>query len=160
MKLSHLILGMIPLALAAVSSAATQPAAGGLVYAVTYFEAAAPDVAHAAALTRQFAAASLKEPNNAGFEAFQEIGRPSRIATLEAWHDKAGSARSKSGRSTGFLSPRPAHRAVPLRSMSSPMSMSSRQARTKPGRWSRRSLKRGARCPAIYGSMFCKWTAT
>ena len=103
MKLSHLILGMIPLALAAVSSAATQPAAGGLVYAVTYFEAAAPDVAHAAALTRQFAAASLKEPNNAGFEAFQEIGRPSRVATLEAWHDKAASdAHSASASASAF----------------------------------------------------------
>jgi quinol monooxygenase YgiN len=89
MRLSHLVLGLVPLALAAVHSAAAQQAGGGAVYTVTYFEAAAPDVAHAAALTRQFAIASRKEPGNAGVEAFQEIGRPSRLALFSAWHDKA-----------------------------------------------------------------------
>lgn len=92
MRLSHLVLGLVPFALAAVSSAAAQPAAGDSpAYTVTYFEAAAPDVAHAVTLSRQFAAASLKEPGNADFEAFQEIGRPSRFALFEAWRDKAAS---------------------------------------------------------------------
>ncbi|HEV2097991.1 MAG TPA: antibiotic biosynthesis monooxygenase [Stellaceae bacterium] len=89
MKLSHLVLGLVPLALAALPSTAAQAAGSGLVYTVTYFEAAAPDVAHAAALAREFAAGARKEAGNAGFDAFQEIGRPSRFAMLEAWHDKA-----------------------------------------------------------------------
>jgi quinol monooxygenase YgiN len=87
MRFSQLVLGLVPLALAAVHSAAAQQA-GGAAYTVTYFEAAAPDVAHAVALTMQFVAASRKEPGNTGFEAFQEIGRPSRFALFEAWHDK------------------------------------------------------------------------
>jgi len=91
MRLSQLVfgLGLVPLALAAVHSAAAQQAADTAVYAVTYFEAATPDVAQAVALTRQFAAVSRKEPGSAGVEALQEIGRPSRFALLEGWHDKA-----------------------------------------------------------------------
>jgi quinol monooxygenase YgiN len=89
MRLSQLVLGLVPLALATVHSAAAQQAAGGAVYTVTYFEAAAPDVAQAAELTRDFAAASRKEPGSAGAKAFQEIGRPSRLALLAAWQDKA-----------------------------------------------------------------------
>ena len=58
MRFSHLVLGLVPLALAAVHSAAAQQAGGAAVYAVTYFEAAAPDIAKAVALTRQFAAAT------------------------------------------------------------------------------------------------------
>jgi quinol monooxygenase YgiN len=88
MRFSHLVLGLVPLALAAVHSAHAQQAGGGAVYAVTYFEAAAPDVAQAAALARQFAETSRKEPGNAGFEGVEEIGRPSRFALFEAWHDK------------------------------------------------------------------------
>jgi|SRR5271170_707439 quinol monooxygenase YgiN len=91
MRLSHLVLGLVPLAFAAMHSAAAQPAGGNLAYTITYFEAAAPNVPHANALAREFAAASLEEPGNAGFEAFQEIGRPSRFAMLEAWHDKTAS---------------------------------------------------------------------
>jgi quinol monooxygenase YgiN len=89
MKFSQLVLGLVPLALASVHSAAAQQAGGGAVYTVTYFEAAAPNVSHAVELTRQFAQSSRKEPGSAGFEAFQEIGRPSRFALVEAWHDKA-----------------------------------------------------------------------
>ena len=94
MRLSHLVLAMAPLAvvplvLAAVHPAAAQQAGGAAVYTVTYFEAAAPDVARAAALTRQFATVSRKERGNAGFDAFQEIGRPSRFALVAAWRDKA-----------------------------------------------------------------------
>lgn len=103
MRFSQLVLGLLPLALATVHSAAAQPAGGGAVYTVTYFEAAAPDVAHAAALTQQFVAASRKEPGNAGFEAFQEIGRPSRFALFEAWRDKtAADAHDKGPAVTAF----------------------------------------------------------
>jgi len=89
MRFSHLVLGLIPLALTAVHSAHAQQAGGAAVYTVTYFEAAAPDVAPAAALARQFAETSRKEPGNSGFEAFEEIGRPSRFALFEGWHDRA-----------------------------------------------------------------------
>ena len=103
MRFSHLVLGLVPLALATVHSAAAQQAGGGAVYTVTYFEAAAPDVAHAVALTQQFVAASRKEPGNAGFEAFQEIGRPSRFALFEAWRDKtAADAHDKGPAVTAF----------------------------------------------------------
>jgi quinol monooxygenase YgiN len=88
MRLSHLVLGLVPLAFAAVNSARAQQAGNAPVYAVTYFEAAMPDVAPAAALTRQFAEAARKEPGNTGFDAFEEIGRPSRFALFEAWRDK------------------------------------------------------------------------
>jgi quinol monooxygenase YgiN len=77
----------------AMALVATRPADavqdGAAVFAVTYFEAAATDVAPAGALVRQFAEASRKAPGNAGFEAFEEIGRPSRFAIFEAWRDKA-----------------------------------------------------------------------
>jgi quinol monooxygenase YgiN len=103
MRFSHLVLGLIPLALATVHSAAAQQAGGAAVYAVTYFEAAAPDIAKVIALTHQFVVASRKEPGNAGFEAFQEIGRPSRFALVEAWHDKAAAdAHDKAAASTAF----------------------------------------------------------
>jgi quinol monooxygenase YgiN len=105
MRLSHLVfgLGLVPLALAAVHSAAAQQAGGAAAYTVTYFEAAATDVAQAVALIRQFVAASRKEPGNAGFEAFQEIGRPSRFALFEAWRDKAAAdAHAKAAAATTF----------------------------------------------------------
>jgi quinol monooxygenase YgiN len=83
-----LALGMLAMALASVRPADAAETAAA-VYAVTYFEAAAPDIARVAADVRQFAEASRKEPGNAGFEVFQEIGRPSRFAMFEGWHDKA-----------------------------------------------------------------------
>ncbi len=93
MRFSHLVLGLVPMALTPLVLAAANPAsaqpAGGAAYTVTYFEAAAPDVAQAAALSRQLAAANRKEPGSAGCQAFQEIGRPSRLALFAAWRDKA-----------------------------------------------------------------------
>jgi quinol monooxygenase YgiN len=94
MQLSHLVLGLAPLGLASLALAAADPAAaqtagGSAVYSVTYFEAAAPETAAAAALARQLAETSRKEPGNIRFDAFQEIGRSSRFALFEAWRDKA-----------------------------------------------------------------------
>jgi quinol monooxygenase YgiN len=94
-----LILGA---ALAATESAAAAPASGP-VYAVTYFEAAAPDIAKVAADLRQFETASRKAPGNAGFEAFQEIARPSRFVIVEAWQDKtAADAHSAAAATAAF----------------------------------------------------------
>jgi quinol monooxygenase YgiN len=74
------------------ADAATDATQGsGAVYAVTYFEAAVTDVPKAAALAKQFAAASRREPGNTGFAALEEIGRPSRFTIFEGWHDKAAS---------------------------------------------------------------------
>lgn len=81
-------IGMVGMAVASIRPVAAAPT-NGPVYAVTYFEAAAPDVAKVAAEIRQFAAASRTEAGNAGFAAFQEIPRRSRFAIVEAWREKA-----------------------------------------------------------------------
>jgi quinol monooxygenase YgiN len=77
------------LAMAVVATPAQAAEAGGPVYIVTYFEAAAPDVAKVAADLRQFAAASRKAPGNLAHDGFQEIGRPSRFAIFQGWRDSA-----------------------------------------------------------------------
>jgi quinol monooxygenase YgiN len=81
--------GLAAMAVAAATRPVPAAETGGAVYAVTYFEAAAPDVAKAAADLRQFATASRKAPGNLAYDAFQEIGRPSRFAIFEGWRDKA-----------------------------------------------------------------------
>jgi quinol monooxygenase YgiN len=81
-------IGIVGMAVASIRPVAAAPNSGP-VYAVTYFEAAAPDIAKVAADVRQFDAASRNEAGNAGFAAFQEIPRPSRFAIVEAWRDKA-----------------------------------------------------------------------
>jgi quinol monooxygenase YgiN len=68
--------------------AATQPAAGGPVYIVTYFEVGPPSASQTVGLLRQFAAATRKADGNAGFMALQETARPSRFAMVEVWRDK------------------------------------------------------------------------
>jgi quinol monooxygenase YgiN len=85
-----LALGMFAMALAAAGSANAVENSGA-VYAVTYFEAASPDIAKVAADLRQYVAGSRKQTGNAGFEAFEEIGRPSRFAIFEGWQNKAAS---------------------------------------------------------------------
>ena len=76
------------MALASTGPAEAAPT-NGAVYIVAYFEAAPADVAKVAAEVRQFAAASRKEPGNLAFDAFQEIGRPSRFAIFDGWQDMA-----------------------------------------------------------------------
>jgi len=85
MRLSHLIFG-----LAALAFATPRPvhAEDVVVYVVTYFDVAPTAAAETAALVRQQAEASRKENGNSSFQAFAEIGRPNRFATLEAWRDK------------------------------------------------------------------------
>jgi quinol monooxygenase YgiN len=113
MRISHLVLGLvplglvplglIPLALSAARPAAAQPAGGGAVYSVTYFEAAAPETASVAAIARQLAETSRKEPGNLAFDAFQEIGRPSRFALFAAWRDQAAADAGTSSASAAAL---------------------------------------------------------
>src|SRR5882762_5183507 len=85
MRLSHLIFG-----LAALAFATPRPvhAEDVVVYVVIYFDVAPTAAAETAALVRQQAEASRKENGNSSFQAFAEIGRPNRFATLEAWRDK------------------------------------------------------------------------
>ena len=100
--LFSLALGVLAMALT-VTGAANAAENGGAVYAVTYFEAAAPDVSKVAADASRFAAASRKQAGNAGFAAFQELGRPSRFAIFEGWHDKAASdAHNSAATTTAF----------------------------------------------------------
>ena len=89
MRLSHLVLGVILMVATALGPANAQNAASGSVYRISYFEAAAPEVAATAKLVREFAAARRAAPGNLGFVGFQEVGRPSRFALFEAWRDKA-----------------------------------------------------------------------
>ncbi len=76
----------------------------GTVYSICYFGVAAPEVAAAARLTRAFATASGKEPGNIRFAAFQEIGRPSRFAIFEAWHDKTAAGAHQAAAATAAWS--------------------------------------------------------
>ncbi len=75
----------------------------GPVYIVTYFDVAPSAATQSAAIARQYAEASRKEDGNAGFEAFEEIGRPSRFALLGAWRDtKASEAHNAGPAATAF----------------------------------------------------------
>jgi quinol monooxygenase YgiN len=93
------VFGILAMALAATGPAGAAQT-NGAVFTVTYFEAAITDVAKAAALTKQFAAASRAEAGNAGFEGFEEIGRPSRFAIFEGWHDKTAADTHKTAAAT------------------------------------------------------------
>ncbi len=89
MRLFHFIPVAVILAAAAHRPAQAENVVAGSVYEVSYFEAAVADIAATAGLARAFAAATRKEPGNAGCGAFQEIGRPSRFAIVSAWQDSA-----------------------------------------------------------------------
>jgi quinol monooxygenase YgiN len=117
MRISHLVLNLVPLSLfsLALSSAPTtaaQPTGGGAAYSVTYFEAAAPEITAVSAIARQFAESGRKEPGNIGFDAFQEIGRPSRFALFEAWRDKAAADAGTTSTSAAALREKMAPRLV------------------------------------------------
>ena len=91
-------LGVFAMAVAASGSA--DAADTGAVYAVLYFEAAAPDIAKVAADVRRVVMASRKQAGNIGFEGFEEIGRPSRFAIFEGWQSKAASDAHNAAAST------------------------------------------------------------
>jgi quinol monooxygenase YgiN len=103
MRLANAFLGLAGLALAAASPLHAEENVNAPVYIVTYFEVAPPAAAQAAALTRHYAESSRKESGNAGFEIFEEIGRPSRFAILAAWRDqKAADAHNEGPAATAF----------------------------------------------------------
>ena len=103
MRFSHLIFFVAVLALAMVQPVHAEENVNGPVYLVTYFDVAPTASAESAAIARQYAEASRKEDGNAGFEVFQEIGRPSRFAMLEVWRDKkASDAHNAAAAATAF----------------------------------------------------------
>jgi len=88
MRFQYLIFALAALVLGTAGPLYAEETMNGPVYIVTYFDVAPTSTQQSAALAREFADASRKEDGNAGFEAFEEIGRPSRFATLEIWRDK------------------------------------------------------------------------
>ena len=100
MRLFHFIPAAVILALAAYRPAHAEKVVDASVYEASYFEAAAADTAATARLARAFAEAGRKEPGNAGFGAFQEIGRPSRFAIFSAWHDNSAADVHRSAATT------------------------------------------------------------
>ena len=88
MRFSNLVFVLAALCLATVRPVYAEETMNGPVYIVTYFDVAPTAAQQSAGIVRDFADASRKEDGNAGFEAFEEIGRPSRFATLEIWRDK------------------------------------------------------------------------
>ena len=101
MRLSHLIFFAAALGLATARPVDAEDTMPGPVYLVTYFDVAPTAAQQSAAITREYAEASRKEDGNAGFEAFEEIGRPSRFATLEVWRDKKAADAHEAG-AAGF----------------------------------------------------------
>jgi quinol monooxygenase YgiN len=103
MRLSHLILSLAALSIAAVPPLRAEEPMNAPVYVVTDFEVAPPAASQGTAIARQYAEASRKEDGNLGFEVFEEIARPSRFAMLGSWRDKkASGAHSASGPATAF----------------------------------------------------------
>jgi quinol monooxygenase YgiN len=88
MPLRYLIFAVAALVLGTTGPLSAEETMNGPVYIVTYFDVAPNAAQQSAGIVRDFADASRKEDGNAGFEAFAEIGRPSRFATLEIWRDK------------------------------------------------------------------------
>jgi quinol monooxygenase YgiN len=88
MRLRYLIFAVAALVLGTTGPLSAEETMNGPVYIVTYFDVAPNAAQQSAGIVRDFADASRKEDGNAGFEAFAEIGRPSRFATLEIWRDK------------------------------------------------------------------------
>jgi quinol monooxygenase YgiN len=88
MRLSYLIFFAAALGLATARPVDAEDTVPSPLYIVTYFDVAPTSTQQSAGIIREAADASRKGHGNAGFEAFEEIGRPSRFATLEIWRDK------------------------------------------------------------------------
>jgi quinol monooxygenase YgiN len=102
MRLSHLIIGVAALALAAVRPGYAEDAVNTPIYVVSYFDVAPTATVETATLLRQYTEAAREEAGNLSLEAFEEIGRPNRFAILDEWRDKPaleahGAAASTSG---------------------------------------------------------------
>jgi quinol monooxygenase YgiN len=88
MRFSQLILSLAALGLVIARPVNAEEPVNSPVYAVTYFEVAPAAAGQAAGLARQYAEASRKEAGNVAFDMLTEIGRPNRLAVLQAWRDK------------------------------------------------------------------------
>jgi quinol monooxygenase YgiN len=103
MRLQYVIFVAAALCLAAVRPVHAEDTMSSPVYIVTYFDVAPTAAQQSAAISSEFAAASRKEDGNTGFEVFEEIGRPSRFAILEAWRDnKAADAHNAGPAASAF----------------------------------------------------------
>jgi quinol monooxygenase YgiN len=91
MRFSRLIISLAALGLVIARPVDAEDPVNSPVYAVTYFEVAPASAGQVASLARQHADATRKENGNVGYEIFAEIGRPNRLAILEAWKDKGAS---------------------------------------------------------------------
>ena len=97
MRFSQLLFFAAALCLMTVRPVHPEDTMSGPVYIVTYFDVAPTAAQQSLTIARQFAEASRKEDGNAGFEVFEEIGRPSRFAILEVWRDKKASDAHNAG---------------------------------------------------------------
>src|SRR5206468_3944158 len=88
MDLAKIILCMAALVFSMVRSVDAEETVNGPIYIVTYFDVAPSAAGQSVEIGRQYAEASRKEGGNQGFYLLQEIGRPNRLAILEAWRDK------------------------------------------------------------------------
>ena len=91
MRLRYLIFALAALLLETAGPGYAEESMNGPVYVVTYFDVTPTAAQQSAGIVREFADASRKAEGNAGFEAFEEIARPSRFALLETWRDKKAS---------------------------------------------------------------------
>jgi quinol monooxygenase YgiN len=81
-----LVLALLPFA--AVTAAQAQDAGDSAVYAVTYIDVTPTTRAADAALLRQLAAASRKEPGVVRYEVFQRGTPANQFAIIEIWKDQ------------------------------------------------------------------------
>jgi quinol monooxygenase YgiN len=81
-----LVLALLPFA--AVTAAQAQDAGDSAVYAVTYIDVTPATRAADAALLRQLAAASRKEPGVVRYEVFQRGTPANQFAIIEIWKDQ------------------------------------------------------------------------
>jgi quinol monooxygenase YgiN len=91
MRLRYSIFALAALVLGTVGPLYAEETMNGPVYIVTYFDVAPTAAQQSAGIVGEFAEAARKADGNAGFEAIEEIGRPSRFATVEIWRDKKAS---------------------------------------------------------------------
>jgi quinol monooxygenase YgiN len=103
MRLSHLIFFAAALGLATARPVDAEDTVPGPLYIITYFDVAPTSTQQSAGIVREAADASRKEDGNAGFEAFEEIARPSRFATLEIWRDKKAADAHNAGTAAAAL---------------------------------------------------------
>jgi quinol monooxygenase YgiN len=88
MRLRYSIFAVAALVLGTVGPLDAEETMNGPVFIVTYFDVAPTAAQQSAGIVRNLADASRKDDANVGFQVFEEIGRPNRLAILEAWRDK------------------------------------------------------------------------